>query len=99
MGTPSLGHTQKDCVVVTDKRYNLLPPPPPFPPTLGCRFLSERSKAVYLNSAGELQNRADHPNGAYHIIKHFTKKWNLLTQTRPGEANDRFLFHTTSISV
>ena len=71
-----------------------LPPPPSRSHSLSthtpshceCRFLAERSKAFHLTAGNEYLKTAEHPNGAYLLIKHFTKHWSPLTQTRPGQA-------------
>lgn len=48
------------------------------------RFLSARSKAFHLSSVEERQSIAEHPNGAYALIKLFTTDWANVLERNPG---------------
>lgn len=46
-------------------------------------FLSERSKAVRVTSDRQHEVTAEHPNGAYHLIKLYTRDWQNVAVANP----------------
>ncbi|KAK7093424.1 hypothetical protein V1264_007184 [Littorina saxatilis] len=46
-------------------------------------FLSERSKATRTASYDDLKLQAEHPNGAYHLIKLYTQDWHHIVMANP----------------
>ncbi|KAL8571788.1 hypothetical protein ACOMHN_058152 [Nucella lapillus] len=60
------------------------------------RFLLERSATFYKTSERELEQLAQHPNGAYQLIQFFSHNWTPLVNTRPGINNSATTPTTTT---